>query len=212
MAHLERRRRPAWPRINSSTSASPTTPDYDPRFAPRFAEIATFMRAPYQPDLADVDIGICGVPFDGGATNRVGRPPRPARGARSLLADARDASRHPHQPVRRSAASPTSATCGSIRCSTMRRRGRHRRVLPALRARPASTPLSIGGDHSITYAILKGIVRDGAGRPRAYRRAYRHARADPGRALPPRLAVPQRHRGRAARSQAHGADRHSRRA
>ena len=30
------------------------------------------MRAPHQLDLDGLDIGIAGVPFDGGATNRVG--------------------------------------------------------------------------------------------------------------------------------------------
>ena len=41
--------------------------EYDPRFAPRFAEIATFLRAPHRLDLTGLDIGIAGVPFDGGA-------------------------------------------------------------------------------------------------------------------------------------------------
>lgn len=38
----------------------------------RFANIATFLRADYSPDLEGVDIGLIGVPFDGGASNRVG--------------------------------------------------------------------------------------------------------------------------------------------
>src|SRR5579863_2609243 len=61
--------------------------DFDPRFAPRFAELATFMRAPYKPDLKDVDIGICGAPYDGGATNRAGarHGPRAVRDLSSLM-------------------------------------------------------------------------------------------------------------------------------
>jgi guanidinopropionase len=41
---------------------------------PRFAGIATFMRLPYvAPEDADeVDIGLIGVPWDGGTTNRAG--------------------------------------------------------------------------------------------------------------------------------------------
>src|SRR5210317_2519448 len=41
---------------------------------PRFAGIATFMRLPYvAPEKADeVDIGLIGVPWDGGTTNRPG--------------------------------------------------------------------------------------------------------------------------------------------
>ena len=40
--------------------------------APRYREIATFMRAPLRRDPAGVDIGLIGVPFDGGVTNRPG--------------------------------------------------------------------------------------------------------------------------------------------
>ena len=44
----------------------------DPMFQPRYAEIATFMRAPLVRDPAEVDIALIGVPFDGGVTNRSG--------------------------------------------------------------------------------------------------------------------------------------------
>ena len=41
---------------------------------PRFAGIATFMRLPYvaPQDADEVDIGLVGVPWDGGTTNRAG--------------------------------------------------------------------------------------------------------------------------------------------
>ena len=39
---------------------------------PRYPGLATFMRAPYCEDLQGVDIGLIGVPFDGGVTNRTG--------------------------------------------------------------------------------------------------------------------------------------------
>ena len=38
----------------------------------RFEGIRTFMRLPYVTDLTDVDFAIVGVPFDTGATFRVG--------------------------------------------------------------------------------------------------------------------------------------------
>ena len=41
---------------------------------PRFAGIATFMRLPHVEDWADVEIGLIGVPWDGGTTNRAGAP------------------------------------------------------------------------------------------------------------------------------------------
>ena len=50
----------------------------DPQAQPRYTGIATFFRTPASQQLADVDIGIIGVPFDGGVTNRTGtRHPTP---------------------------------------------------------------------------------------------------------------------------------------
>ena len=49
---------------------------------PRYAEIATFLRAPRTDDLDVVDIGIFGVPTDLGLSNRTGTrhgPPPSAR-------------------------------------------------------------------------------------------------------------------------------------
>ena len=48
--------------------------DYDPRFAPRFAELATFMRAPYRPDLQDSTSESAASP------TMAARPTAPARG------------------------------------------------------------------------------------------------------------------------------------
>ena len=45
---------------------------YEPMKEPRYGEIATFMRAPLATSLADVDIGLIGVPTDLGVTNRPG--------------------------------------------------------------------------------------------------------------------------------------------
>lgn len=45
---------------------------YDPQKRPRFNEIASFMRAPVAESLDDVDIGLIGVPFDGGTSFRPG--------------------------------------------------------------------------------------------------------------------------------------------
>ncbi len=39
---------------------------------PRFGDVATFMRLPLFRDPADVEIGMVGVPWDGGTTNRPG--------------------------------------------------------------------------------------------------------------------------------------------
>lgn len=58
----------------------------DPKTAPRFMGIPTFMRTPFQPDPAGLDIALCGVPYDGGVTNRPGarHGPRQMRDLSSL--------------------------------------------------------------------------------------------------------------------------------
>jgi guanidinopropionase len=135
-------------------------PDYNPRFAPRFAEIATFMRAPYKPDLEGVDIGVCGVPFDGGATNRVGtrHGPRAVRDLSTLMRATHHVSRiNPFTLAR-------IADVGDARIDSLFDNSIAERDIVAFFSRFAEagvTPLSVGGDHSITYAILKGIVRGG---------------------------------------------------
>ena len=60
---------------------------YDPMKEPRFAEIATFMRAPLADSLDNLDIGLIGVPTDLGVTNRAGarHGPREIRNASSLM-------------------------------------------------------------------------------------------------------------------------------
>ena len=54
---------------------------------PRFADIATFFRLPVIKDLQRIDYAICGVPWDGGTTNRSGarHGPREIRNASSLI-------------------------------------------------------------------------------------------------------------------------------
>ena len=59
----------------------------DPIQRPRYTGIATFMRAPQCEQWSDVDIGLVGVPFDGGVTNRTGarHGPREIRNQSSLM-------------------------------------------------------------------------------------------------------------------------------
>ena len=59
----------------------------DPQQQPRYTGIPTFFRAPIAQALTDADIGLIGVPFDGGVTNRPGarHGPREVRNQSSLL-------------------------------------------------------------------------------------------------------------------------------
>ena len=54
---------------------------------PRFADVATFFRLPIVKDLTKLDYCICGIPWDGGTTNRPGarHGPREVRNASSLV-------------------------------------------------------------------------------------------------------------------------------
>ena len=54
---------------------------------PRFADVATFFRLPMIKDLNQLDYCLCGVPWDGGTTNRPGarHGPREIRNASSLV-------------------------------------------------------------------------------------------------------------------------------
>jgi guanidinopropionase len=131
---------------------------YDPRFAPRFAEIATFMRAPYAPSLADVDIGIAGIPFDGGTTNRAGarHGPREVRNASSLMRSTHHVFRiNPFTLCR-------VADIGDVRFNSLFDNSTAQADIENFYQRVAAagvTPLSVGGDHGVTYPILRGIAR-----------------------------------------------------
>lgn len=59
----------------------------DPMCRPRYTGMPTFMRAPYKETFDQVDIGMIGVPFDGGVTNRPGtrHGPREVRNQSSLM-------------------------------------------------------------------------------------------------------------------------------
>ena len=59
----------------------------DPQLRPRYSGIPTFFRLPHTERLDEVDIGIIGVPFDGGVTNRPGarHGPRDIRNQSSLI-------------------------------------------------------------------------------------------------------------------------------
>ena len=60
---------------------------YEPIQAQRYSEVPTFMRAPQVNDLNQVDIGIIGIPYDGGLTGRTGarQGPREVRNESTMM-------------------------------------------------------------------------------------------------------------------------------
>ena len=57
----------------------------DPMSAPRYMDIATFMRLPLIVDPADYDVALLGLPYDGAVTNRPGARHGPHHGAIAQL-------------------------------------------------------------------------------------------------------------------------------
>ncbi len=141
--------------------APPVAGDYDPMLAPRYTDIATFMRAPLMRDPAGVDVGLVGVPFDGGVTNRPGarHGPREIRNSSSLMRAIHHVSRiNPYALCRIADLGDVPFTHAfELAASLDDIEAFYRDVHAA-----GAAPLSAGGDHSITLPIFRAIA---AGQP-----------------------------------------------
>ena len=130
---------------------------------PRFAGVPTFMRLPHvspdDPKIREVDIGIIGVPWDSGTTNR----PGPRHGPRQL----RDAStmiraEHPVSGVRPYEKSncadlgDVSINPADIEDSMKRITSFYNKVLEK-----GIKPLTAGGDHLTSLPVLRALANKG---------------------------------------------------
>ncbi|MDW4548275.1 agmatinase [Defluviimonas sp. D31] len=129
---------------------------------PRFAGIPTFMRLPHvpldHPRAGEVQIGLVGLPWDGGVSNRAG----PRHGPRQL----RDASTMIRAQHAVSGMRPfEAANCADLgdvgpnpvdNPDTLRR---FETYFTGLKAR-GIRPLVAGGDHLCTLPVLRGIAKD----------------------------------------------------
>src|SRR3954468_12792873 len=131
----------------------------DPMVRPRYTGIPTFMRAPYCEDPAGLDIALVGVPFDGGVTNRAGarHGPREIRNQSSLMRRINQASGIDPYALARIAdvgdawvEKPFELTGAQAEITDF---------FSNLHAAGA-VPVSAGGDHSISLAILRAIARE----------------------------------------------------
>ena len=129
----------------------------DEMLEPRYQELATFMRAPYRPDLDGVDIALYGVPYDGGVTNRPGarHGPREIRNQSSLMRTINHATRvNPYDLC-------SVADVGDVRFARVYDNAAVnddieqfvRRIVAA-----GAVPLAAGGDHSITYPVFRALA------------------------------------------------------
>lgn len=136
---------------------------FDPAFLPvsgfdlpRFAGIPTFMRLPAPKEPAGVEVGLVGVPWDGGTTNRPGA----RHGPRAL----RDASTMIRMVNQATAAAPFhTARCADLGdvppnpASLDDSLARIHRFYEALAA-AGVTPLTAGGDHLTSLPVLRALA------------------------------------------------------
>ena len=138
-------------------SEQPTTADLMQQ--PRYTGIATFMRAPYSQDLDNVDIGLVGVPFDGGVTNRTGarHGPREMRNQSSLMRRINQSTGICPYDLARVAdiGDAVVASPFHLESSLDEIESFFARVHAA-----GVMPLAAGGDHSVTLPIMRAIARD----------------------------------------------------
>jgi guanidinopropionase len=124
---------------------------------PRFGDIATFMRLPLFRDPSDVEVGIIGVPWDGGTTNRPGarHGPRELRSASTLMRRVHPVSGlEPYKLARCGDLGDASVNPASLDDSLARIERFFSRVHAA-----GTVPLSAGGDHLVTLPIMRAIAR-----------------------------------------------------
>jgi guanidinopropionase len=130
----------------------------DPMQRPRYTGIATFFRLPYVDGFEPnpPEIGVCGVPYDGGVTNRPGprHGPREVRNQSSLMRRINQATR----------ASPfEAARIADIGDAWVKRPYELEGALAEIedffaRARKAGIRmLACGGDHSVSLPILRAM-------------------------------------------------------
>jgi agmatinase len=138
-----------------------------------FSGIATFFKAPYlpAPAAADADVAVIGVPWDQGTTYRSGcrMGPRALRDASTMWAFQQD-----HETLYDGEAGVELlggvrwADCGDVPIGPMWSPERyHNAVADKLQPimRTGLFPVTLGGDHSITYPVLKTLVQARGGKP-----------------------------------------------
>ena len=129
----------------------------DPRKSPRFAGIRTFMRLPHVKTVEGVDFAVVGVPFDTGASFRVGARfgPEAIRNVSVLLRhhnEVLDVSIFDHLSGVDYGDLPVNP--GYIEDSyEMIEEG----LLPILDG--GTIPILLGGDHSVTLPILRAVAK-----------------------------------------------------
>jgi len=133
---------------------------HDPMSAPRYMDIPTFMRTPLIQDTADFDIALIGVPYDGAVTNRPGarHGPREVRNASTMMRSIHPTTRlNPYEQCRVGDGGDVPFT------RLFEPEHAHediQRFVTGFATAEIRT-LAVGGDHSVTLPVLRGLVSDG---------------------------------------------------
>ena len=125
--------------------------------SPRFAQPATFMRLPHVRSVEGLDVALLGIPFDGGVSYRPGPRfgPREIRQHSSLI--------RPYNPALE--ISPFDvlrvADVGDVDVNPTDVEDTYRRVEEVLDGLlgAGTIPVCVGGDHSLSLAILRAVAR-----------------------------------------------------
>jgi guanidinopropionase len=149
-------------------TSSPNGHSYEPlsgRQFPRFSGIKTFFRLPYVPVDADYDIGLIGLPFDGGVSYRPG-----ARFAPSKVREVSSLGRVFHMGRMEGFTSKVKAAdigdCPTVPIDIQKTYERIQAFYGHVLSLGKKT-LTIGGDHSMTLPILREM-RKRYGKPLSF--------------------------------------------
>ena len=127
---------------------------------PRFAGVPTFMRLPHvaldAPKINDVDIGIIGVPWDSGTTNRPGprHGPRQLRDASTMIRAQHPVSGiRPYEKLNCADLGDVSINPADIEDSMARITSFYKKLIEK-----GIKPLTAGGDHLTSLPVLRALA------------------------------------------------------
>jgi len=126
---------------------------------PRFADIATFFRLPVIKDLSKLDYCICGIPWDGGTTNRPGarHGPREVRNSSSLIRLYHPVSlKSPYDIINIADIGDCPVNPADLNDSLLKIQNFFSNIYAS-----NTIPISIGGDHLISLPILRSLSKNG---------------------------------------------------
>jgi len=124
---------------------------------PRFADVATFFRLPVIKDLRKLDYCICGVPWDGGTTNRPGarHGPREIRNSSSLVRLYHPTSlKSPYEKFNVADIGDCPVNPADLQDSLKKIEIFYNEIFDS-----KTIPLTIGGDHLVSLPVLRALAK-----------------------------------------------------